>query len=111
MKHPLVTRLISVGLSAVLLVSAAGASLIDGGFTYSYRIGSGTTYSNTYAINSAGTQRANAIEYTPSSAVTPMGVRSGTQFYGNKITLSQMISRLEGQGLSLIHISEPTRPY
>ena len=96
MKHPLVTRLISVGLSAVLLVSAAGASLIDGGFTYSYRIGSGTTYSNTYAINSAGTQRANAIEYTPSSAVTPMGVRSGTQFYGNKITLSQMISRLEG---------------
>ena len=42
MKHPLVTRLISVGLSAVLLVSAAGASLIDGGFTYSYRIGSGT---------------------------------------------------------------------
>ena len=102
MKHPLVTRLISVGLSAVLLVSAAGASLIDGGFTYSYRIGSGTTYSNTYAINSAGTQRANAIEYTPSSAVTPMGVRSGTQFYGNKITLSQMISRLEGQGYDVI---------
>ena len=81
MKHPILTRLLSAGLAAALCVGAAGAALIDGGFTYSYRIGPGTTYQNTYAVNSAGTQRANAIEYTPSSDVSPMGVRAGTQFY------------------------------
>ena len=102
MKHPILTRLLSAGLAAALCVGAAGAALIDGGFTYSYRIGPGTTYQNTYAVNSAGTQRANAIEYTPSSDVSPMGVRAGTQFYGNKITLSQMIDRLESQGYDVI---------
>ena len=102
MKHPILTRLLSAGLAAALCVGAAGAALIDGGFTYSYRIGPSTTYQNTYAVNSAGTQRANAIEYTPSSDVSPMGVRAGTQFYGNKITLSQMIDRLEGQGYDVI---------
>lgn len=102
MKHPFFTRLISLGLSAALLAGAAGAALIDGGFTYSYRIGPGTTYSHTYAVNAAGTQRAGAIEYKPSADVSPMGVRAGTQFYGNKITLSQMIARLENQGYDVI---------
>ena len=81
--------------------SAQGA-LIDGGFTYSYRIGAGTTYQNTYAINAAGTQRANAIAYKPSPDVSPMGVRSGTQFYGNKKTLSQATAALENQGYDVI---------
>nr|WP_300127410.1 S-layer homology domain-containing protein [uncultured Butyricicoccus sp.] len=102
MRHPLLTRLVCAGLSAVLTVGAAGASLIEGGFTYSFRIGVGTTYSNTYAINSAGTQRANAIEYKPSSDVSPIGVRSGTQFYGNKKTLSQAAAGLESQGYDVI---------
>ena len=44
MKHPILTRLLSAGLAAALCVGAAGAALIDGGFTYSYRIGPGTTY-------------------------------------------------------------------
>lgn len=102
MPHSLLTRLVSIGLSAALFASTAGASLIQGGFTYSYRIGSGTTYVNTYAINVAGTQRANAIEYVPSADVSPIAVRSGTQFYGNKKTLSQAAAELESQGYDII---------
>lgn len=102
MKHPFITRLLSASLCAALFMGTAQGALIDGGFTYSFRIGSGTTYHNTYAVNSAGTQRANAIEYKPSPSVSPMGVRSGTQFYGNKKTLSQAASALENQGHDVI---------
>ncbi len=102
MKHPFTARLLSVGFCATLFLGAAQGALIDGGFTYSYRIGSGTTYHNTYAVNSAGTQRANAIEYKPSPNVSPMGVRSGTQFYGNKKTLSQAAAALEAQGYDVL---------
>lgn len=102
MKHLFTTRLLSASLCAALFFGSAQGALIDGGFTYSYRIGSGTTYHNTYAVNSAGTQRANAIEYKPSPNVSPMGVRSGTQFYGNKKTLSQAAAALENQGYDVI---------
>ena len=70
MKHSFLSRLIAAGLCLGLSLSSAGAALIDGGFTYSYRIGLGTTYSRTEGMNSAGMQRANAIEYTPSSDVS-----------------------------------------
>lgn len=102
MKLPFTTRLLSASLCAALFLGSAQGALIDGGFTYSYRIGAGTTYQNTYAINAAGTQRANAIAYKPSPDVSPMGVRSGTQFYGNKKTLSQATAVLENQGYDVI---------
>ncbi len=102
MKYPFVARLLSASLCAALFVGSAQGALIDGGFTYSYRIGAGTTYRNTYAVNSAGTQRANAIEYKPSPDVSPISVLSGTPFYGNKKTLSQAAAALENQGYDVI---------
>lgn len=102
MKHPILSRLIAAGLCLGLSLSTVGAALIDGGFTYAYRIGVGTTYSRTEGMNSAGIQRANAIEYTPSDDVSPIGARSGTQFYGNKKTLSQAAAALEAQGYDVL---------
>ena len=102
MKHSFLSRLIAAGLCLGLSLSSAGAALIDGGFTYSYRIGLGTTYSRTEGMNSAGMQRANAIEYTPSSDVSPIGARAGTQFYGNKKTLSKAAAALEAQGYDVL---------
>lgn len=102
MKHPFLSRLVAAGLCLGLALSSAGAALIDGGFTYSYRIGIGTTYSRTEGSNSAGIQRANAIEYAPSTEVSPIGARSGTQFYGNKKTLSQAAAALESQGYDVL---------
>ncbi len=102
MNYPFASRLLSASLCASLLAGSAQAALIGDGFTYSYRLGAGTTYRNTYAINGAGTQRANAIEYTPSPDVSPMSVLASKPFYGGKKTLSQAAASLEQQGYDVI---------
>lgn len=85
---------------AALLTSSAGA--LSGGFIYSYPIGVGTTYVRQEGYNANGLQKASIITYTPNASVTPIGVRSGDQFYGSRKTISQAASALEAQGLDVV---------
>ena len=54
--------------------------------TYSYPIGAGTTYMRQEGYNASGLQKASIITYQPNGSVSPIGVRSGEQFYGSRKT-------------------------
>ncbi len=82
--------------------STGSASALTGGFTYSYPIGSGTTYSRQEGYNANGLQKASILTYMPNSAVSPIGVRSGNQFYGSRLSLSQAAASLSERGYDVL---------
>ena len=94
-------RLLAACLGGMLLLTSTAAAL-TGGFTYSYPIGAGTTYSRQEGYNDSGLQKASIITYTPNSTVTPIGVRSGEQFYGSRKSISQITSSLEEEGYDVL---------
>lgn len=100
MKFSCVQRVLCFVLTTVFLFETASA--LTGWFSYSYPIGQGTTYSRQEGYNESGVQKASIITYTPNESVSPIGVRSGKQFYGSRKTISQISSSLEEQGYDVI---------
>lgn len=88
--------------TALALIFSQSAYALLGGFTYSYPIGVGTSYSRQEGYNESGLQKASIITYKPNSSVSPIGVRSGDEFYGNRKSISQITSSLEAQGYDVI---------
>ncbi|MGN1007888.1 MAG: hypothetical protein ACI4PV_02995 [Butyricicoccus sp.] len=76
MKFSKAKRFIAACLVGVSVFTGSAAAL-TGGFTYTYPIGAGTTYSRQEGYNSSGLQKTSVITYTPNSSVSPIGVRSG----------------------------------
>ncbi len=101
MKFSKAKRLIAACLVGAGMLSGSAAAL-SGGFTYTYPIGAGTTYMRQEGYNASGLQKASVITYQPNESVSPIGVRSGEQFYGSRQTISQAASSLEAQGYNVI---------
>lgn len=101
MKSPKAKRLFSAFFAAVLLFTST-ASALGGGMYYDIPIGIGTTYTRIDGQNSSGVQKASIITYKPGTDVTPIGVRTGTQFYGSKQTLAQAATALQAKGLNVV---------
>lgn len=101
MKFPWAKRIGSAALACVLMLSGTAAAL-GGGLYYDIPIGVGTTFTRIDGQNDSGLQKASIITYKPSSEVTPIGVRTGEQFYGNRQTLAQASASLEAQGIDVL---------
>ena len=101
MKFSKAKRLIAACLVGAGMLSGSAAAL-SGGFTYTYPIGAGTTYMRQEGYNASGLQKASVITYQPNESVSPIGVRSGEQFYGSRQTISQAASSLEAKGYDVI---------
>lgn len=96
-----VKQIVGSALVCTMLLSQSAFAL-TGWTEYSYPIGVGTTYTRQEGYNESGVQKASIITYTPNSSVTPIGVKSGDEFYGNRKSISQISSSLESQGLDVI---------
>ena len=101
MKFSKAKRLIAACLVGAGMLSGS-ATALSGGFTYTYPIGAGTTYMRQEGYNASGLQKASVITYQPNESVSPIGVRSGEQFYGSRQTISQAASSLEAKGYDVI---------
>ncbi len=101
MKFSRAKRILAACVTGAILLTSSAAAL-SGGFTYSYPIGIGTTYSRQEGYNDSGLQKASIITYTPNASVSPIGVKSGEQFYGSRKSISQISSSLESQGYDVI---------
>ena len=96
-----VKQIVGSALVCTMLLGQSAFAL-TGWTEYSYPIGVGTTYTRQEGYNESGVQKASIITYTPNSSVTPIGVKSGDEFYGNRKSISQISSSLESQGLDVI---------
>lgn len=101
MKFSKAKRFIAACLVGASVLTSSAAAL-TGGFTYTYPIGIGTTYARQEGYNANGLQKTSVITYSPNSSVSPIGVRSGDQFYGSRQSISQAASSLEAKGYDVI---------
>lgn len=95
-------RLLACALAAAQLLSAAAGAAFSNGFSYSYPVGEGLTYTRTEGKNSAGVQRANVLTYQPNTGVQPIMVYADEQLYGSQATITNAVSYLESQGKKVI---------
>ncbi|GAB2045011.1 hypothetical protein AGATL06_15080 [Agathobaculum sp. TL06] len=95
-------RLLAASLAAVQLFTAAAGAAFSNGFTYSYPVGEGLTYTRSEGKNSAGVQRANILTYRPNTGVSPIMVYADEQLYGSSATITNAVKYLESQGKSVI---------
>lgn len=96
-----IKKLTSCLVLGAMLFSQSVSALV-GWTQYSYPIGAGTTYIRQEGYNESGVQKASIITYKPNSTVTPIAVKSGDSFYGNRKSISQISSSLESQGYDVI---------
>lgn len=94
-------RLVAATMVAAVMLSSSSYAL-TGGFSYTFPIGGGTSYTRQEGYNSAGLQKASVITYQPNDGVMPIGVRSGDQFYGSRKTISQATAMVEAQGHTVL---------
>lgn len=95
-------RLLAATLAALQLLSAAAGAAFSNGFSYSYPVGEGLTYTRTEGKNSAGIQRANVLTYQPNTGVQPIMVYADEQLYGSSATITNAVKYLENQGKKVI---------
>lgn len=95
-------RVLAAVLSASILTTNYAFAGFDSGFTYSYPIADGTTYSRSEGKNSAGLQKANIITYAPNSTVTPIISYSSDKLYGSSSTILNAASYLANAGYSVV---------
>ena len=95
-------RLLAASLAAVQLFTSAAGAAFSNGFTYSYPVGEGLTYTRSEGKNSAGVQRANILTYRPNTGVSPIMVYADEQLYGSSATITNAVKYLESQGKSVI---------
>ena len=101
MNFPRTKRILAGFLAGITLFTGSAAAL-SGGFMYSYPVGAGITFSRQEGYNANGLQKTSILTYTPNASVSPIGVRSGSQFYGSRKSISQVASSLEAQGYDVI---------
>lgn len=104
MKHfaKLSCRLLAASLAAVQLFTAAAGAAFSNGFSYSYPVGQGISYTRYEGRNSAGNQKANILTYQPNTGVTPIMVYADEQLYGSQATITNAVNYLESQGMKVI---------
>ncbi len=104
MKHFAKTscRLLAASLAAVQLMSIAAGAAFDSGFSYSYAVGEGLSYTRMEGKDSGGPQRANILTYQPNTGVSPVMVYADEQLYGSKATITNAVKYLENQGHTVI---------
>ena len=95
-------RLLAASLAAVHLVMGAAGAAFSNGFSYSYPVGEGISYTRSEGKNSAGMQTANILTYQPNTGVTPIMVYADEQLYGSQATITNAVNYLESQGMSVI---------
>ena len=95
-------RLLAASLAAVQLVMGAAGAAFSNGFSYSYPVGEGISYTRSEGKNSAGMQTANILTYQPNTGVTPIMVYADEQLYGSQATITNAVNYLESQGMSVI---------
>jgi len=99
MKRKILSRVISGFVVLSRLLASAGAAF-DSGFTYSYPVGEGLTYTRSEGKTASGLQKANILTYTPNSGVTPIIAYAGETL--NKSTITNVSKYLVNQGKNVI---------
>lgn len=84
------------------LVTAAAGAAFSNGFSYSYPVGEGISYTRSEGRNSVGNQQANILTYQPNTGVTPIMVYADEQLYGSQATITNAVNYLESQGMKVI---------
>ena len=95
-------RMLAASLAAVQLLTAAAGAAFSNGFSYSYPVGEGISYTRSEGRNSAGNQQANILTYQPNTGVTPIMVYADEQLYGSQATITNTVNYLESQGMKVI---------
>lgn len=95
-------RMLAASLAAVQLLTAAAGAAFSNGFSYSYPVGEGISYTRSEGRNSAGNQQANILTYQPNTGVTPIMVYADEQLYGSQATITNAVNYLESQGMKVI---------
>ena len=102
MKRKTTFRLAAAALAMTQLVTAAASAAFTNGFSWSYPVGEGLTYTRTEGKNTAGVQRANVLTYEPNTGVSPVMVYAGDTVYGSKATITNAVKYLQNQGKTVI---------
>ena len=102
MKRKTTLRLAAATLAMTQLVTAAASAAFTNGFSWSYPVGEGLTYTRTEGKNTAGVQRANVLTYEPNTGVSPVMVYAGDTVYGSKATITNAVKYLQNQGKTVI---------
>ena len=95
-------RMLAASLAAVQLLTAAAGAAFSNGFSYSYPVGEGISYTRSEGRNSAGNQQANILTYQPNTGVTPIMVYADEQLYGSQATITNAVNYLESQDMKVI---------
>ena len=95
-------RLAAATLAMTQIFTAAASAAFTNGFSWSYPVGEGLTYTHTEGKNSAGVQRANVLTYAPNIGVSPVMVYAGDTVYGSKATIMNAVKYLQNQGKTVI---------
>ena len=98
MKRKSTFRLAAAALAMTQLFTAAASAAFTNGFSWSYPVGEGLTYTRTEGKNTAGVQRANVLTYEPNTGVSPVMVYAGDTVYGSKATITNAVKYLQNQG-------------
>mgnify|MGYP001697476521 CR=1 FL=1 len=102
MKRKTTFRLAAAALAMTQLFTAAASAAFTNGFSWSYPVGEGLTYTRTEGKNTAGVQRANVLTYEPNTGVSPVMVYAGDTVYGSKATITNAVKYLQNQGKAVI---------
>ncbi len=98
----ILARLLACSLAAGQLFSLTAGAAFSNGFTYSYPVGDGLTYSCSEGRNSNGLQKANILTYAPNTGTTPVMMYAGDKLYGSKSTITNAAQYLKGQGSNVL---------
>ena len=102
MKRKTTFRLAAAALAMTQLFTAAASAAFTNGFSCSYPVGEGLTYTRTEGKNTSGVQRANVLTYEPNTGVSPVMVYAGDTVYGSKATITNAVKYLQNQGKTVI---------
>ena len=102
MKRKSTFRLAAAALAMTQLFTAAASAAFTNGFSWSYPVGEGLTYTRIEGKNTAGVQRANVLTYEPNTGVSPVMVYAGDTVYGSKATITNAVKYLQNQGKTVI---------
>ena len=109
MKRKSTFRLAAAALAMTQLFTAAASAAFTNGFSWSYPVGEGLTYTRTEGKNTAGVQRANVLTYEPNTGVSPVMVYAGDTVYGSKATIVMptttpliKVNRTRGYGAEVV---------
>ena len=96
----LLGKFLPLCLVLVLFTNTSAYAVIQNLYQITRELGETTTYTNSIGTDANGMQKANIVEYTPNSNVSPM-IAYGTYFYG-KSTITKISDYLEQKGYDVI---------